>query len=245
MIRPIHQLHANTGPADLSGYYRDPPDGVRVNMIASLDGAAFFAGVAGPLSDATDQHLLLTLRGYADVVLVGAGTVRAEGYGPVRLSAAQSAERARRWGVTCAPAIAVVTHTGRLPASLFAEAGQRPILVTTAALLTARPELTEQADVIVAGDTAVDLRAAIAALRSRGLNRILCEGGPTLLDELVAGDLVDEMCLTISPTLAATGVTTRAGAPALAAPHRLTLRHAITIDDYVYLRYTRRREARP
>ncbi|WP_328349820.1 pyrimidine reductase family protein [Mycobacterium sp. NBC_00419] len=245
MIGPIHQLHASTGPVDVSGYYRDPPDGVRVNMITSLDGAAFFGGVAGPLSDATDQNLLLTLRGYADVVLVGAGTVRAEGYGPVRLSAAQSAERARRWGVTSAPAIAVVTHTGRLPASLFAESGQRPILITTAALLTARPELTELTDVIVAGDTAVDLPAAIATLRTRGLNRILCEGGPTLLDELVAGDLVDEMCLTVSPTLAASAVTSRSGAPALAAPFRLRLQHAITIDDYVYLRYARRREDRP
>ena len=244
MIRPIHQLHASTGPADLSGYYRDPPNGVRVNMIASLDGAACFDGVAGPLSDATDQHLLLTLRGYADVVLVGAGTVRAEGYGPMRLSAAQSAERARRWGVTSAPAIAVVTHTGRLPASLFADAGQRPLLITTAALLTARPELTERADVIVAGDSAVDLPAAIAALRTGGLDRILCEGGPTLLDELVAADLVDEMCLTVSPTLAATGASPRPGARALAAPHRLTLQHAITVDDYVYLRYARRREAR-
>ena len=73
-------------PDELVALYRDPPDGVRVNMIMSLDGAAEFGGRAGPLSDANDQNLLLALRGYADVVLVGAGTVRAEGYGPVRLT---------------------------------------------------------------------------------------------------------------------------------------------------------------
>lgn len=93
MVRPVQQMPATAAPTDLSALYRDPPDGVRVNMIASLDGAAFFDGVAGPLSDPTDQNLLLTLRGYADVILVGAGTVRAEGYGPVRLSQAQLAER--------------------------------------------------------------------------------------------------------------------------------------------------------
>lgn len=76
-------------------------------------------------------------------------------------------------------------------------------------------------------------------LRSRGLCRILCEGGPTLLDELVADDLVDEMCLTVSPTLAATPVTSRPGAPALAAPTRMTLGHAVVVDDYLYLRYVR------
>ena len=202
MIRPVQQLPATAAPADLAALYREPPDGVRVNMITSLDGAAFFDGVAGPLSDPTDQNLLLTLRGYADVILVGAGTVRAEGYGPVRLDTARTAERQQRWGVASPPPIAVVTQTGHVPASLFAE-GQRPILVTTARLAQSRPELSRHADLLIAGDTAVDLESAVHTLRAKGLRRILCEGGPTLLDELVAGDLVDEMCLTVSPTLAA------------------------------------------
>lgn len=219
--------------------YRDPPDGVRVNMIMSLDGAAAFNGVAGPLSDANDQNLLLALRGYADVILVGAGTVRAEGYGPVRLTAAQSADRRDRWGVESAPPIAVVTHTGHLPASLFADPGQRPILVTTAGLAHDRPELAEHADLLIAGDTAVDLESAVRTLQAAGKRRILCEGGPTLLDELVANDLVDEMCLTISPTLAAAPAAARAGAPALRAPTRLALAHSVSVEDYLYLRYIR------
>lgn len=232
-------LGTASAPGSLASLYRDPPDGVRVNMIASLDGAAFFDGVAGPLSNPTDQNLLLTLRGYADVILVGAGTVRAEGYGPVRLTAGQVADRRQRWGIESPPRIAVVTHTGDVPASLFADPTQRPILVTTARLARSKPDLERRADFLIAGDTAVDVESAVHSLRAEGLRRILCEGGPTLLDELVADDLVDEMCLTVSPTLAATPVGTRPGAPALAAPTRMTLGHAVAVDDYVYLRYVR------
>jgi riboflavin biosynthesis pyrimidine reductase len=212
---------------------------VRVNMIMSLDGAAAFGGRAGPLSDHNDQNLLLALRGYADVVLVGAGTVRAEGYGPVKLTTAQCVERWERWGIESAPPIAVVTHTGHVPASLFANPKQRPILVTTARLARAHPELHEHADLLIAGDTAVDIASAISVLQAGGMRRILCEGGPTLLDELVSNDLVDEMCLTISPTLAATAEIDRPGAQALTAPTRLALGHVVTVDDYVYLRYVR------
>lgn len=81
------------GLADLAQFYAVPPHGVRANMIFSADGAAAFAGRAGPLSNPVDQELLRTLRGFADVVLVGAGTARAENYGPVRLTEAQQAER--------------------------------------------------------------------------------------------------------------------------------------------------------
>lgn len=227
-------------PEELAQHYGDVPDGVRVNMILSLDGAATFAGLAGPLSNACDHNLLLALRGYADVVLVGAGTVRAERYGPVRLSPEQRALRRERWGITDIPPVAVVTRTGELPASLFAEASQRPLLVTTAELARTRRDLRQRADLLLAGETEVDLKAAVERLRARGFHRILCEGGPTLLDELVAADLVDEMCLTVSPTLAAERSASRPGAP-LAVPARMTLRHAITEGDYVYLRYGRSR----
>lgn len=224
---------------ELAPLYRDPPDGVRVNMIMSLDGAAAFGGRAGPLSDANDQNLLLALRGFADVVLVGAGTVRAEGYGPVRLTTEQAVERRKRWGLESAPPIAVVTHTGRVPPALFADPKQRPLLITTSHLAHAHPELRDQADLLIAGDTAVNVAAAISTLQAGGMRRILCEGGPTLLDELVANDLVDEMCLTISPTLAATAAIDRPGAQTLTAPTRLALGHVVTVEDYVYLRYVR------
>ena len=224
---------------DLAQHYDDPPDGVRVNMILSTDGASAFGGLVGPLSNPCDQELLLALRGYADVVLVGAATARAERYGPVRLSDEQRAHRLRRWGTAEVPPIAVITRSGSLPATLFAEPTLRPLVITTAETARTHRDLLRRADLLAAGDTVVDFEAAIESLRARGYRRILCEGGPTLLDELISEDLVDEMCLTVSPTMAGAKPTAHPGAPALAAPTRLTLRHAITVEDYVYLRYAR------
>jgi len=230
---------ATTTAGELAQLYADPPDGIRVNMIMSTDGATEFDGRAGPLSDSCDQNLLLALRGYADAVLVGAGTARAERYGPVRLTAEQRAERHHPRAVTDIPPIAVVTRSGVLPASLFAEAAQRPLVITTAETARTHHQLLRRADLLVAGDSEVDLRAAVDGLRARGMRHILCEGGPILLDELIAEDLVDEMCLTVSPTMAGTKPSAHPGAPALRTPARLVLSHAITVEDYVYLRYRR------
>lgn len=241
MMQAVQDMRASTGLDELAQFYRDAPDGVRVNMILSIDGAAAFHGLAGPLSNPCDQNLLLALRGYADVVLVGAGTARAERYGPVRLTEAQLCERRERWGITDIPAVAVVTRSGRVPASLFAEPTQRPLLVTTTEVARTRPDLRERADLLLAGDTEVDLSAAVDRLRARGFRRVLCEGGPTLLDELISAGLVDEMCLTLSPHLAAARPVVRPGVP-LADPARLSLHHAFVIDDYAYLRYGRPRQ---
>lgn len=239
MIQAVQEMPTDSTTSGLAERYRDAPDGVRVNMVMSLDGATAFHGVARPLSNPCDQNLLLTLRGYADVVLVGAGTVRAERYGPVRLTPAQRAERRDLHGITDVPPIAVVTRTGDLPASLFAEPGQRPLLVTTTEVAHTHPELRERVDMLLAGDTEVDLAAAVQRLAARGFRRVLCEGGPRLLDELVAADLVDEMCLTLSPTLAAAIPTAHPAVQSLSAPARMKLRHAVVVDDYAYLRYSR------
>jgi riboflavin biosynthesis pyrimidine reductase len=239
MTQAVQDISADSALAGLPEFYRDAPDGVRVNMILSLDGAAAFHGLAGPLSNECDQNLLVALRGFADVVLVGAGTVRAENYGPVCLTPAQVADRRDRYGITDIPPIAVVTRSGNLPASLFADHRQRPLLVTTTELAHRRPELRERADLLLAGETEVDIAAAVERLRIRGFRRVLCEGGPTLLDELIAADLVDDMCLTLSPTLTAAAPAVHPGVVALQAPTRLTLHHAFVSDDYAYLRYSR------
>lgn len=206
--------------AELRCYYRDPPDGVRANMIFSLDGAASMHGRAGPLSGPLDHQLLLELRGYADVVLVGAGTVRAEKYGPVRLTEAQRCYRREHWALDEPPPIAVVSRSGQLPRSLFAEPGQRPMLITSAAAAAGlRFEADAGPDIVIAGEDSVEMPTAIAALTARGMRRVLCEGGPTLLDELVLTGLIDEMCVTIAPKLAGTGQSaSSAGLPQLTAP---------------------------
>ena len=227
--------------AELQRFYSDPPAGVRANMIFSTDGAASMHGRAGPLSSPLDQQLLRALRGYADVVLVGAGTARAENYGPVRLIDAQRSYRRERWALDEPPPIAVVSQSGKLPLSLFAERAQRPTVITSstaAAGLRFEPEA--RPDVVIAGEDSVDMATAIAALSSRGMRRVLCEGGPTLLDELVLRDLIDEMCVTIAPRLAGTGQSaTSAVLPQLPAPTELSLHHVLTHQGYLFLKYGR------
>ena len=99
-MTPAPRIGAVGGITELEPFYAQAPAGVRANMIFSADGAAAFGGRAGPLSCPADQQLLGILRGFADVVLVGAGTVRAENYGPVRLTDAQQAIPSRRGGPT-------------------------------------------------------------------------------------------------------------------------------------------------
>jgi riboflavin biosynthesis pyrimidine reductase len=81
----------------------------------------------------------------------------------------------------------------------------------------------------------------VTQLRDRGLARVLCEGGPTLLDELVAADLVDELCVTLAPRLAGRQPLGRGTPRAMPAPTGLRLGHVLVADDdYVFLRYRRR-----
>ncbi len=228
---------------ELREFYRDAPGGVRANMIFSADGGAAFGGRAGPLSCPADQQLLRELRGYADVVLVGAGTARAESYGPVRLSDVQLAER-RAEGLPDRPPIAVVSQTGRLPESMFRDTTNEPILITSAVgARQHRPD--SRCRVLVAGQDSVDIPAALAALAELGLRRVLCEGGPTLLHGIVEADLLTEICVTLAPRLAGSQPVGSAAASRLAAPTGLHLRHALVHDGYLFTRYVRPDRAGP
>jgi riboflavin biosynthesis pyrimidine reductase len=225
--------------AELASFYSEPPQGVRVNMIFSADGAATFGGRAGPLSSETDQQLLKILRGFADVVLVGAATARAEDYGPVRLTEIQQAQRHRE-GRTKPPPIAVVSRTGELPTRLVSNPDQPPLLVTCAESPRHDAGGDQRCGVLVAGEGSVDVVRAVALLRSHGLSRILCEGGPTLLDELVTADAVDEICVTLAPKLVAhQPVGLRRPPSPLPMPTMLRLEHALTYGDYMFLKYRR------
>jgi riboflavin biosynthesis pyrimidine reductase len=179
-------------PVDPAGVYGDPPrtgpggrPGVRLNMIASVDGATTVAGVSGGLGGA-DHDLFALLRSRADVVLVAAGTARAEGYEPSRVP------------------VAVVTRSCRLDweAPFFTAPVARPIVVTVAgAPPDALARAAEVAEVVVAGDRDVDLAVALDALGGRGHRAVLAEGGPTLNAQGAAAGLLDELCLSLSPRL--------------------------------------------
>ncbi|WP_157008950.1 pyrimidine reductase family protein [Agromyces laixinhei] len=213
---------------------------VRMNFVASLDGAATLDGRSGGLGDESDRLAMQVLRALADVVLVGAGTVRVEGYGGLAVSEADAAWRTAR-GLPEQPRLAVVSSSLDLdPASaFFTAAATRPIVVTHAAAPEARgAELARVADVVVAGERAVELHGMLDALADRGLRQVLCEGGPHLFGALLEEDLVDELCLSLSPTLVggAAGRIVR-GAPELA--RRMHLVHARPAGDLLLLRYRR------
>jgi riboflavin biosynthesis pyrimidine reductase len=230
-------------PDDADGldrYYADAPHGVRANMIFSTDGAAAFRGRTKSISDPTDQKLLGQLRTYSDVILVGSGTVAAENYGPVKLSDPQRARRAAR-GQDNDPRLAVVTARGSLAPNLriFTGDGPPPVIVTGNRALTDHPELNQLGEVVVAGDESPEPAAALEALAQLGLTRVLCEGGPYLLSSLIDADLVDDMCLTITPILAGSQPTTMQPASDRIEPTRLSLRHVLQYDGLLYLRYSR------
>ncbi|MEV8096238.1 dihydrofolate reductase family protein [Kitasatospora sp. NPDC085879] len=176
---------------------------LRGNMVSSLDGSARVAGLSEGLSGVADKRIFGVLRALADVVLVGAETVRAEGYRPGRARKEFAAARAAA-GQAPAPAIAVVSRrlTLDLSAPLFTEPLVRTVVVTTEdSPAEARRAVAEVADVVVAGERSVDLAAAVAALAARGWTRQLTEGGPRLLGGLAAAGLLDELCLSLAPLL--------------------------------------------
>ena len=212
--------------------------GVRVNFVSSIDGSATDEGRSGGLSGPADKRQFELLRRVADVVLVGAGTVRAEGYVDLRVSAPSV-----RWRVAHSrgehPVFAIVTGELDLdPTSpIFTHAPVRPIVITTERA-PGRARFEEVADVVIAGRSRVDAAQVVAALRARGLTRVLCEGGPSLFGSMLAADAVDELCLTVAPLLEA-GDGPRIAHGAVDAARDMRLASVLRSGEVLLLRYVR------
>lgn len=236
------------GPGEVTDvhewYARDWLDdgGLRANFVSSVDGAAVAAGASRGLQTPGDNRIFAALRDLADVVLVGAGTARIEGYRAVRLSEERLAHR-QRYDLPKALPIAVVSRSLGIEVSgeLFATESPdaRTLVITCAAAdPVRRAALAEVADVIVAGDDAVDLPVALAALRERGLYRILCEGGPTLFTDLLTVGCVDELCLSITPLLVGPDPHRIVdGLPWADGTQALALAHLLEEDGAMFCRY--------
>ena len=211
---------------------------IRTNFVSTLDGAAYASdGLSGSLGGDADTKVFGLLRSLADVIIVGAGTARAEGYGLIK-AGDLDADLRHRLGLAPIPPIAVVSRSLNIPVGLIAP-GQ--IVITSADAPKARVEaLREQVDVIAAGTGEIDWPAVIGQLGERGLNRIMCEGGPTLHGTLVALDLVDELCWSIAPTMA-TGTAPRIAHGPTAVQNSMSLGHSIQVDDLLLTRWVRRR----
>ena len=227
---------------------RRTPDGrpwVTAHMVAGLDGCTAVGGRVGALSTAPDKALFADMRTLADVVLVGAGTVRQEGYGPVRLSPERSRSRTDR-GVPPTPPVAVVSRSldldWQLPVFAQAPSHAPTIVVTCATAAGERLALAgEHADVFVAGGDAVDPGTMLAELSAAGFGTVLCEGGPHLLGQLVAADVVDELCLSIAPLMGGDPLPVAVFGPG--DPMRgFELAHVLRDGGTLFLRYLRTRD---
>jgi riboflavin biosynthesis pyrimidine reductase len=174
----------------------------RANFISAADGAATLAGTSGQLGGEADRRVFAVLRDHADVVLVGAGTVRAEGYGPPEVDAAHRARR-RADGRAEVPRLAGVGRPAKLSgAERWITAAESPPLLVTSTR-DARP--VAGCETLVCGAESVDVGLALDALTAKGLSSVLCEGGPTLFADLAGSGRLDELCLTYSPVLAGPG----------------------------------------
>lgn len=243
-------LEETEGPDEnrLADFYAYPDDlrscWVRGNMIATLDGGATDDGKAGGLAGPGDRAVFALMREHADVVLVGAGTVRIEDYSGAQFGPAQRQARQRR-GQAEVPPIAVVTNRGVLDpdAKLFTRTEVPPLILTSGeAVGDAQDRLGTVAEVIDASGPdpeRVDAATVLSHLADRKLFRVLAEGGPQFLGLLIENDLLDELCLTIAPLLVGGAAPRIATGPGQI--HTAMRRSHLLTDDagYLYTRYVR------
>jgi riboflavin-specific deaminase-like protein len=235
---------AEVDPIEAYAADRPAPEGrpwVLLNMVASIDGATAVDGASGGLGGDGDRAAFRAIRAVPDVILVAAGTVRAEGYGPPRPSDEVRALRRAR-GQAEAPRLAIVTGSVDLdPATpLFGEAERPPIIVTSERADASRLGAVRAAgaEVVFAGSDSVEMERAMSELGRLGTEVVLVEGGPSLNGQIVAADLVDEVCITIAPTMVA-GQAARLAHGREAVRSAFELAHVLELGGDLCCRYVR------
>jgi riboflavin biosynthesis pyrimidine reductase len=247
-LGPLGGTFDTDDDARLAAFYTYPDDldrcWVRANMISSLDGGATDDGKSGGLAGPGDKALFSRMREEADVVLVGASTVRIENYSGAQMSVAQRQERQRR-GQAELPPIAILTHGADFEhdAKIFTRTEVPPLIMTSReAVDDARGRFGSLAEVIDASGAntdRVDPAVVLTIFQKRGLRRVLSEGGPSLISLLIEHDLLDELCVTIAPVLVG-GAAHRIAAGPGEAHTRMRRSHLLTDDEgYLYTRYVK------
>lgn len=228
----------------LYGYPERDGTWVRANFITSVDGGATSGGSSGGMGGPGDRFIFNLLRELADVIVVGAGTVRIESYSGAQLSVPQRQQRQAR-GQSEVPQLAIVTKSGHLSRDMavFTRTEVQPLVLTCAAaaeqtrrLLSGLCEVVECSG---GNPEQVDEATLLAILGARGMRRILTEGGPTLLDSLIQRDMLDELCLTIAPFIVGGQARRIATGPGQLLT-RMRCAHVLTDDaGYLYTRYVK------
>jgi riboflavin biosynthesis pyrimidine reductase len=222
---------------------------VALNMVSTLDGRATLGHRSGPISDPADRAMFHGLRTVVDAVMAGAGTVRAERYGPL-VPDPENRRARRELGLRERPLACIVSKALALPPGLplLADPDSRVAIVTPSRERLPSGAAEVSADVTYvcarAPDGSLDLRAALSELHDRlHVETLLCEGGPHLNGDMLRAGLVDELFLSVAPLLAGGDPTD--GAPALRIfagselepPARLELVSALECDSRLFLRY--------
>jgi riboflavin biosynthesis pyrimidine reductase len=225
---------------DVVEAYRLPPGrALRVNFIASPDGATTVAGKSQGLQMPGDLVVFRILRALGDAILVGAGTAVAEGYGPMEDDPAVVRLRQDLGRPPTAP-IVVVSRRASVPVDTRLIGGRVPSICVTceAADPQRRAALTAAGlEVLVCGEHNVDLPLALDRLAERGIEQLTCEGGPQLLHSALVAGVVDELDLSISPFLVGGHEVRLLPDVPLLAPARLTLASLLEEDGMLFARY--------
>ena len=221
---------------------------VSFNFVSSLDGAATLNGRTGELGNAADRRIMKLLRRAADVILIGAGTVRAEGYSGDLIDPEDSLWR-QDHGRSTRPALAMVSGSLNLDPNMpfFTAAAGRPLIITIEDAEPSRKgKLEKAADVLVCGQHSLDVKVLIQELRVRGFSRIHSEGGPHLFGTFQEASRVDELCLSVSPVLVA-GPSMRIAVSSAQnpRPRHMRLDHVLHFGDMLFLRYLARPDCQP
>ncbi len=246
----MRQLYpAPTNDVDVTAVYADldwPLDAglprerpfTALNMVSSADGRVTLDGAAAGIGGAVDHTLLLRLRTHADALLFGSGTLRADGVGKGVPSALEPVRRA--CGLAAQPLLALLTASGDVPLTraIFRAPARTVVFVAEHTPAEAVVRLRERATVRVAGAERPDPVEVMRVLRHEyGVRRLLCEGGPTLNGALLTAGLLDELFLTLAPTLLAGDGPSLVAGPTLRPPTPLTLRSLYEHEGELYLRY--------
>lgn len=249
-MRQLVPTVEETDPAKIHAQADRPaPQGrpwVAANMIVSIDGATAVDDVSGGLGGPADKEIFTALRAVADVILVAAGTARAEGYRAPRTAPDRRAARRER-GQTPFPRLVLVTRSLELDpdAGLFTdfpegpERPEQPLIYTvSSAPADRRAALDSVAELVDAGDQSVDLEVVLKDLGGRGVHLVLTEGGPGLIGQLLGASLLDEVNMTVAPMLAG-GSSRRLAHGADETLTSMDLAHLWESDGYLLARYVR------
>lgn len=238
----MRRLLPGAGDVDDAGLveaYRLPAGrSLRVNFVVSLDGAVTVGGRSEALGSPADRRVFVLLRALADGVLVGHGTAAAEGYRPISPDSRVGRLRTSLGRPATAPVVVVSRRASLDPGSRLVTGSASPTVLVTCAASDAdrRSALADAgAQVLVCGDDDVDLPLALDRLAERGLEQLLCEGGPALLRSALSAGVVDELDLSLAPALV--GAEARLLDAGLPAPARLVLRQLLEEDGMLFTRY--------